>query len=97
MSTQPPYQDPRDHPWWPYLPRAERRACRRQLRWLRLRQWWERRSSRTLVMLLIYVLFCLVLLFAAQIHLAVTAALPLLFVPLIAYLSYLLLWHEFHR
>lgn len=97
MPSDPSFRDPRDHPWWQHVPHAQRRSCRRQLRLLRLREWWERRSSRSLVMLLIYLAFCLGLLVVAQPHLALTAALPLLLVPPLAALSYWLLWHEFHR
>jgi hypothetical protein len=92
-----PSQDPRDHPWWRHLPRAERRSIRWELRRLRFQAWWDRRASRTLVMLLIYLGFCAVPFFIGQIHLAAIAALPLILVPPIAYLSYLLIWHEFHR
>ena len=74
MPPDPSFRDPRDHPWWQHVPRAQRRSCRRQLRLLRLREWWERRSSRSLVMLLIYLAFCLGLLVVAQPHLALTAA-----------------------
>jgi len=92
-----PSQDPQDHPWWPHLPRSQRRSLRWELRRLRLQAWWDRRASRALVMLLIYLGFCALPIFIGQIHLAVIAVLPLILVPPIAYLSYLLIWHDFHR
>ena len=54
----------------------------RRLRWLRLREWLKRRGTRIRLALLVYLFLCV---------------LPLLLVPPVAYMAYLLAWHEYHR
>jgi hypothetical protein len=50
-----------------------------------------------LLILGFYGLLCLLPLLIGQPHLSMYALLPVFLVPPVAYLGYLLAWHEFHR
>lgn len=87
----------RKHPWWRHVAQGERPGLAWQLRWLRLREHLSRRRSRILLALMLYAGLCLVPLTIGQPHLSLMATLPLLLVPPLGYLVYLMAWHEFHR
>ena len=86
-----------EHPWWRHVPQSERSERRRAIRRERLHGWLRQRRQWIVLSLLTYGLFCLVPLLIGQPHLSLLAGLPLLLVPPVAYLTFLLAWHEFHR
>lgn len=85
------------HPWWAHVPAAERAQRRRALGRTRFLSQLRRRRVRIAGALLSYVLLGLMPLAFGQPHLTVFALLPLVMVPPVAYLAYLIAWHEFHR
>jgi hypothetical protein len=85
------------HPWWRHVPPAERRRRRLDLIRTRLGSLLVRRRTRILATLLFYGVLCLIPLALGQPHLSLLALLPLFAVPPVAYLAYLIVWHEFHR
>ena len=87
----------RHHPWRSHLPPGQRASRALQLAGLRWRERLQRRRSRILLALIVYVALCLLPLRIGQPHLTLMALLPLLLVPPVGYLAYLLAWHEFHR
>ena len=89
--------DDRAHPWWKHLPAGERARRQAELRRLRRVTWLLRRRQRILLSLLVYGLFCAYPLLIGQPHLSLMALLPVILVPPVTYLMYLLAWHEFHR
>ncbi len=88
---------PGGHPWWRHVPASDR--GRRRLALLRVRLFGRLRQRRTALVaaLLFYGGLCLLPLTFAQPHLTLLALLPLVAVPPLAYLAYLIAWHEFHR
>lgn len=84
-------------PWWPYVPPAQQRRLRWQIRWLRLRAHLSRKPVRILLLLGFYLLLCLVPVLLGMAVLAGVAMLPLLLVPPVGYLAYWLVWREYHR
>jgi hypothetical protein len=92
-----PDTDPRAHPWWVHVPRSERAGRLQRLRWLRLREWLKRRGTRIRLAVLVYVLLCVLPLLIGQPHLTMFALLPVLLVPPVGYMAYLLAWHDYHR
>jgi hypothetical protein len=89
--------DPREHPWWVHVPRSERAGRVRRLRWLRFREWLKRRGTRIRLAVLVYILLCVLPLLIGQPHLTMFALLPVLLVPPVGYMAYLLAWHDYHR
>jgi hypothetical protein len=55
------------------------------------------RRVRIAAALLFYLLLALIPLALGQPHLTAFALLPLVLVPPVTYLAYLIAWHEFHR
>ncbi len=88
---------PLQHPWWHHIPSGERAQRVWQIRRLRVAAWLRARHHRILLTLVFYVLLCLLPLLIGQPHLSAYALLPVVLVPPVAYLAYLLAWHEFHR
>ena len=95
-SPDPPPRGHR-HPWWVHVPAGERARRRGELRRARLQSWLRRRRVRIAAALLVYLLLGLIPLGLGQPHLTAFALLPLVLVPPVAYLAYLIAWHEFHR
>ena len=89
--------DPSQHPWWHHLPKSRRQGRQLELLWLRCCNQLARRSNQMRLALLIYLGLCLLPLLIGQPHLSLMALLPVLLVPPVGYLAYLLAWHEFHR
>ena len=85
------------HPWWRHLPPAERRRRAVQLGRHRLLSGLARPRLRILLAGLVYAGLSLLPLLIGQLHLSLLALLPLVLVPPLGYLTYLLAWHEFHR
>jgi hypothetical protein len=85
------------HPWWQHLPPAERSRRQTQHRRQRWLTWLLRPRQRLLFTLLVYGLLCASPLLIGQPHLSLMALLPLILVPPVAYLMYVMAWHEFHR
>ncbi len=83
--------------WWRFVPAGQRR--RRRLKTWRLR-WRERLSRRSVAIALAVLAYGLVLL-GLLIHLPMVIALlalaPMVLLPLLGYLTYWLLWKEFHE
>ena len=88
---------PQKHPWWRHVPPAERGQRARQIHRMRWGSWFRQRRHRIQLILGFYGLLCLLPLLIGQPHLSVYALLPVFLVPPVAYLGYLLAWHEFHR
>jgi hypothetical protein len=88
---------PGRHPWWRHVPAADRSRRRLELQRVRLLAHLRRRRAALLAALLVYGWLCLLPLTFGQPHLTLLALLPLLAVPPVAYLAYLIAWHEFHR
>ena len=88
---------PRNHPWWRHVPPAERGRRAWHSRRMRIAAWLRQRRHQLVLSLLFYGLLCLLPLLIGQPHLSAYALLPVLLVPPVAYLGYLLAWHEFHR
>ncbi len=88
---------PKHHPWWRHVPPAERTQRARQIHLARWASWLSKRRHRLLLILGFYGLLCLLPLLIGQPHLSMYALLPVFLVPPVAYLGYLLAWHEFHR
>jgi hypothetical protein len=83
--------------WWRFVPVKQRRQ-RRFKAW-RLR-WKERLKQRPVgitLALLAYGLLVLWMLFNLPMVVALLALAPILLVPLLGYLTYWLLWKEFHE
>lgn len=85
------------HPWWVHVPPGERALRRRELLWARLVSRLRRRRVAIAAALLFYLLLGLIPLAFGQPHLTAFALLPLLLVPPVAYLAYVIAWVEFHR
>ncbi len=90
-------RQPWQHPWWRHVPPAQRAQRLWQIRRLRVMVWLGLRRNRILLILAFYLLLCLLPLLIGQPHLSAYALLPVLLVPPVAYLTYVLAWHEFHR
>ena len=88
---------PEPNPLLRYVPEGERQAAERQRRWLLLRAWLRVRRHQILLLLAVYLLFCLVPLALGQVVLSGFALLPLLLVPPVGFLIYWLVWKEFHH
>lgn len=88
---------PDQHPWWRHVPPAERSQRAWQIRRLRWHAWLGQQRNRIALILVFYGCLCLLPLLIGQPHLSVYALLPVVVVPPVAYLGYLLAWHEFHR
>ncbi|MEB3255358.1 MAG: hypothetical protein VKJ05_03105 [Synechococcaceae cyanobacterium] len=86
-----------EHPWWPYVPPASRGRRRRELALARLRAALLQRRVAIVLALLFYGGLCLLPLAIGQPVLTAFALLPLLLVPPVVYMAYLIAWHEFHR
>lgn len=95
MPLRLPQRQP--HPWLAYLPPHQRRAARRQRRWLQLRAWLGVRRHQVQLLLAAYLLFALLPLALGLVTLSGFAILPLLLVPPVGYLIYWLVWKEFHH
>ena len=89
--------DLRAHPWWKHVPPASRGRRRREMALARLKDLLLRRRVALAASLLFYGGLCLLPLGFGQPLLTVLALLPLLVVPPVIYLAYLIAWHEFHR
>jgi len=85
------------HPWWVHVPEAERARRQGELRRARLLSRLRLRRVRIGAALFFYLLLALIPLAFGQPHLTGFALLPLVFVPPVTYLAYLIAWHEFHR
>jgi|LauGreDrversion4_2_1035121.scaffolds.fasta_scaffold58311_2 uncharacterized BrkB/YihY/UPF0761 family membrane protein len=83
--------------WWRHIPAAEQQKRLREIRRLRLKAWFTRRGNQMKAALAVYLLICLVPLFIGLPLLSAFAAMPLLLLPAVGYLSYWLIWQEFHR
>lgn len=83
--------------WWRFVPPEQRRG--RRFKVWRLR-WKERLRHRSVAIALAFLAYGLVLVWLL-LHLPVLVALlalaPMLLIPLLAYLTYWLLWKEFHE
>ena len=99
MGVSPPtrHADLRDHPWWKHVPPASRAQRRREMALSRLKALLLRRRVALVASLLFYGVLCLLPLGFGQPLLTVLALLPLLVVPPVIYMAYLIAWHEFHR
>jgi hypothetical protein len=83
--------------WWRFVPPEQRRQ--RRLKAWRLR-WRERLRQRWLAIAVAFLAYGLVLLWLLLILPPVVALLalaPMLLLPLLGYLTYWLLWKEFHE
>ena len=85
------------HPWWVHVPQGQRRTMLGEVRKLRLQALLGRKDVRILLLLVVYLLFCLIPVLLGLPVLGVIAALQLLLVPPVGYLAYGLVWREFHR
>ncbi len=79
------------------MPPGERALRRRELFWARLLSRLRRRRVAIAAALVFYLVLGLIPLAFGQPHLTAFALLPLLLVPPVAYLAYLIAWVEFHR
>jgi hypothetical protein len=99
MRVSPPERTAhlRDHPWWKHVPPASRARRRREIARVRIKALLLRRRVALFASLLFYAGLCLLPLGFGQPLLTVLALLPLLVVPPVIYMAYLIAWHEFHR
>jgi hypothetical protein len=79
------------------VPEGERGRRQRQLLRARLLSRLRLRRVRIAAALLFYLLLALIPLALGQPHLTAFALRPLVLVPPVTYLAYLIAWHEFHR
>jgi hypothetical protein len=79
------------------VPEGERGRRQRELLRARLLSRLRLRRVRIAAALLFYLLLALIPLAFGQPHLTAFALLPLVLVPPVTYLAYLIAWHEFHR
>ena len=101
MGVSPPTRpaDLRDHPWWKHVPPASRAQRRREMALSRLKALLLRRRVALVASAcgIAIAILCLLPLGFGQPLLTVLALLPLLVVPPVIYMAYLIAWHEFHR
>ena len=83
--------------WWRHIPQEQQQQRARQIRMLRLRAWIGRRGNQMKVAITLYLLMCLVPIAFGLPLFSAFASLPLLLLPAVGYLSYYLIWQEFHR
>lgn len=92
-----PESDPPAADWSAHLPPHQRRRILRQAWLRRLRNRLISRPGRIAIAVVAYGAICLLLLLWAGPSVALLGLLPLLLVPPLGYLTYWLVWNEFHR
>ena len=89
--------DPRQHPWWQYVPVQRQRQALWSRSWRRLGQRVSSRPSQLLLLLLLLLAAAIGMAAAGAGGMGLALLLPLLLLPPLAALSYWLTWREFHR
>ncbi len=89
--------DPTRHPWWQYIPEADRRTLMKRVRRRQQLEWLGRRRHRLLAVLLLYILLCTLPLLMGALPLTLIAMLPLLLLPALGGLAWWLTWKEFNQ
>lgn len=83
--------------WWRYVPEEQRPRRLKQWRWAWLRGQLQRRRVQIALLIVFNLFICLLPWWMGLQSLAVLALLPVMAVPLVGGLAYLITWREFHR